>query len=275
MAVIDGARYTAGQWQLEEGDRVLLYTDGLIEMPLRNCGRRIAPEELKGIIEQLIANTPDMPVSMIIRQLTELLADMCTEEIVPGGLTSAQDDVTLVGLEIEHKDQTSQIVLRPRDLDDVCDAIEQLYQSISSDLQANHFEAADIDITARLRVVLEEMILNAWKHGGHQTPGLPIAVRWRCRNDLVLEAIDQGEGFDPRAIADPRYGDRRLAPTGRGILLIRRSCDAVRWKSGGRHIVASIMRKLHPRDARHRPARDLSRAWCPTNLQSCEPALSA
>jgi PAS domain S-box-containing protein len=251
LGIIPAIEYTAWQWQLEDGDRVLLYTDGLIEMPLRNCGKRITPEELKSMVKQLVTESPELPVSTIIRQLLEMIMESCQEDVVPGALTSAEDDVTLVGLEIERKDRATQVILRPRDSDDLSDAIERIHLAIRSELAANRFEAADVDVDARLRVLLEEMILNAWQHGSRHNPDLPITVRWQSRNDLVLEVIDQGDGFDPQVIADPRYGDRRLAQRGRGILLIRRSCDAVYWRSGGRNMIASIMRKLHPSDARH------------------------
>ena len=79
-------------------------------------------------------------------------------------------------------------------------------------------------------VALRESVINAIKHGncsdvrkrvhveftvlqGDEVPGLAIRVR------------DEGGGFDPSTLADPRALENLLKSTGRGILLMRSFMD--------------------------------------------------
>lgn len=84
-------------------------------------------------------------------------------------------------------------------------------------------------------VALRESVINAIKHGncsdvrkrvhveftvleGDELPGLSICVR------------DEGCGFDPSTIADPRAQENLLKSTGRGILLMRSFMDEMTFQ---------------------------------------------
>ena len=47
---------------------------------------------------------------------------------------------------------------------------------------------------------------------------------------LTICVRDEGEGFDPDALADPLEPDNILKPSGRGIFLIRNFMDEVRLR---------------------------------------------
>jgi anti-sigma regulatory factor (Ser/Thr protein kinase) len=44
---------------------------------------------------------------------------------------------------------------------------------------------------------------------------------------------DEGEGFDPEAVPDPRNGENLLKTSGRGLLLIRSYMDEVMFNDRG------------------------------------------
>jgi len=84
-------------------------------------------------------------------------------------------------------------------------------------------------------VALRESVINAIKHGncsdvrkrvhveftvlqGDEVPGLAIRVR------------DEGCGFDPSTLADPRAQENLLKSTGRGILLMRSFMDEMTFQ---------------------------------------------
>jgi len=84
-------------------------------------------------------------------------------------------------------------------------------------------------------VALRESVINAIKHGncsdarkrvhveftvlqGDEVPGVAIRVR------------DEGCGFDPSTIADPRAQENLLKSTGRGILLMRSFMDEMTFQ---------------------------------------------
>jgi serine/threonine-protein kinase RsbW len=48
---------------------------------------------------------------------------------------------------------------------------------------------------------------------------------------------DEGAGFDPDAVPDPRRDDRVLLHHGRGLLLMRELVDRVIFRRGGREVV--------------------------------------
>jgi len=74
------------------------------------------------------------------------------------------------------------------------------------------------------RLVTEELVLNAFHHGGAHA----VTVELEARDRLVLE--DDGSPFDPSAAAvdEPATGER-----GRGLLLVRGFAKALRYARRG------------------------------------------
>ena len=62
----------------------------------------------------------------------------------------------------------------------------------------------------------------------------------RTEEDQVLiEVEDEGEGFDPDVLPDPLTSENLLKPHGRGVLLMNRFMDDVRYasrKGGGTRV---------------------------------------
>jgi serine/threonine-protein kinase RsbW len=73
-----------------------------------------------------------------------------------------------------------------------------------------------------VRLALDEALINAHKHG-HQGDWSPaIAVRFSVRSEGVMIAVeDQGPGFNPEEVPDPRAPENLERPSGRGLLLMR------------------------------------------------------
>ena len=76
--------------------------------------------------------------------------------------------------------------------------------------------------TFRLRLALEEALVNAHKHGHQGDWSKPIALRYHVSpNGVVTEIEDQGIGFDPAEIPDPSAPENLERPSGRGLFLMR------------------------------------------------------
>ena len=74
----------------------------------------------------------------------------------------------------------------------------------------------------RVRLALEEAIVNAHKHGHAGDWGKPVAIRFHVSADgMVAEVEDQGPGFDPVQVPDPLAPENLERPSGRGLLLMR------------------------------------------------------
>lgn len=95
----------------------------------------------------------------------------------------------------------------------------------------------DADIF-RVQLAYEEAVVNAIRHGNRCDPAKVVAVKMHCDTSQVrIEISDEGPGFDPSQVPDPR--DERLleVPGGRGVLLINEIMSEVRYEDGGRRIV--------------------------------------
>jgi len=89
-------------------------------------------------------------------------------------------------------------------------------------------------------LALHEAVVNAWRHGNGTARDKAVTVRWRLNGNLVLEVLDEGEGFDFRAVSDPRACENIDSPCGRGIAIIACLADQVSWQDHGRHFIASF-----------------------------------
>ena len=88
-----------------------------------------------------------------------------------------------------------------------------------------------------VRLALEEAVANAVKHGHQGDPAKRVRVGYRVRADRVLVAVeDQGAGFDPRRVPDPRDPENLDKPSGRGLLLMRSYTTWLRFNERGNRV---------------------------------------
>jgi serine/threonine-protein kinase RsbW len=112
----------------------------------------------------------------------------------------------------------------PRVLDD-------LYSQILEKLRENDFSEDDI---FAVHLAFEEGFINAVKHGNKMDDTKTVKVEYMISRDRVeISITDQGEGFAPDSVPDPREGDNLYRPDGRGVLLIDAYMDAVEYRAPG------------------------------------------
>jgi serine/threonine-protein kinase RsbW len=92
----------------------------------------------------------------------------------------------------------------------------------------------DEDMVFAVHLSLEEAFVNAIKHGNHEDPQKSIKVECLITPDKFDVSIaDEGFGFDPKGIPDPRCNSNLYKTTGRGVLLIQSYMDLVEYNSRG------------------------------------------
>ena len=86
---------------------------------------------------------------------------------------------------------------------------------------------------------LREALANAVIHGNESDPKKKVIVTCSFSRSRGARLVvrDQGSGFDPRKVPDPRDHDRRFLHHGRGLLLMRALVDRVEHRDGGREVV--------------------------------------
>lgn len=114
------------------------------------------------------------------------------------------------------------------------------------ELVARHLEAHFIDrktIRFNCRVALSEALSNAIIYGNGANPAKHVSVRVQFgRTAIEMEVQDEGSGFDPDHLPDPTEPDRLTNPDGRGIFLIQRLVDEVRFNDKG-NAICMILRR--------------------------------
>ncbi len=110
-------------------------------------------------------------------------------------------------------------------------AIVGVCEQILSKLEANGFDNDDI---FAVHLALEEAFLNAVKHGNKMDPTKKVKIDYSVGLDKIeISLTDEGDGFEPASVADPRYGEGLYKPGGRGLLLMNSYMDMVKFNKKG------------------------------------------
>jgi len=91
------------------------------------------------------------------------------------------------------------------------------------------------DNQADLEITLREALANAIIHGNESEQSKRIFLRCYGAQDsgLLILVRDEGRGFDPEDVPDPRDADRKHLHHGRGLLLMRELADYVEYRRSG------------------------------------------
>ena len=123
-------------------------------------------------------------------------------------------------------------------------------QQLLSALEGKGYTQDDI---FAVHLALEEAFLNAVKHGNKMDPTKKVMLEYLVDNEKVeIRMADEGKGFDPHSIPDPRLGENLYRPEGRGLLLMTTYMDVVEYNERGN--------ALHMVRYRKRPVSDRSHA---------------
>ncbi len=115
--------------------------------------------------------------------------------------------------------------------------LEELGEVITDLTRALHqadYGARDI---FALHLTVEEAVVNAVKHGHRGCEDQPVWVRYQVTPEQVLvEVEDQGPGFDPQQVPDPRAPGNLERCSGRGLFLMRHYSTWVQYNERGNRV---------------------------------------
>lgn len=90
------------------------------------------------------------------------------------------------------------------------------------------------------RLVLDETVYNALKHGNRCNPVKRITLTIEPNPEFVVVTVtDEGLGFCPDMIPDPKLEENRCKLHGRGILLLK-NFGKVSWNDKGNSICVQL-----------------------------------
>jgi serine/threonine-protein kinase RsbW len=93
------------------------------------------------------------------------------------------------------------------------------------------------DAVFGIHLALEEALVNAFKHGNKSNPEKIVFVECLITPEKFDVSItDQGEGFKPEKLPDPRVNGNLYKCSGRGVLLINAYMDEVEYNECGNSV---------------------------------------
>ncbi len=106
----------------------------------------------------------------------------------------------------------------------------------------------------RVRLAVEEALVNAIKHGNRQDPAKRIRIGFCLSAERVrIEIIDEGQGFDPATLPDCTDSEHLNQPSGRGVMLMRSLMSRVEFNGAGNRV---ILEKERTKEAGLSPEED-------------------
>lgn len=97
-----------------------------------------------------------------------------------------------------------------------------------------------------VRLALDEAITNAIRHGNQGDPQKTVRIQCTIRNDVLRVSIeDEGAGFRPEDVPDPRLEENLERTSGRGLLLMRSYMNHVEYQGRGNILLLEKRRSDH------------------------------
>ena len=98
-----------------------------------------------------------------------------------------------------------------------------------------------------VHLALEEALTNAIRHGNEMDPEKEVEVSYSVDSEkFEVWIADEGPGFDPQSVPDPRCGENLYKPNGRGLLLMRSYMDVVEHDGRGNKVHMVRLRNTAP-----------------------------
>ena len=226
LGIEDDARYKPGRVEMEPGDMVVLYTDGVTEAPRNN--RPFGQGRLIDLVTEYGVGSPGELVQAIRRGVESWAG------------TELRDDIALLVFQIAPDKQVAEPV-REIVLPNEPSRISEIRHFVA------HFLAdlrAPVETSSEILLAVGEAAGNAYRHG-RRTEGRS-EIRVRCefdRPDFEVEVADDGPGFDPDEISGRGTPDP-FAQGGRGLFLMNELMDVVSIDTSKGGTTVRLLRSL-------------------------------
>jgi serine/threonine-protein kinase RsbW len=103
---------------------------------------------------------------------------------------------------------------------------------------------ADARLRFRLQVAVSEALANAVIRGNREDPTKLVRIEAELLpHHILIHVTDEGDGFDPGDVPEPLQPDRVNGTRGRGLFLIRKLVDDVRFNERGTSICMTLSRR--------------------------------
>jgi serine/threonine-protein kinase RsbW len=111
------------------------------------------------------------------------------------------------------------------------DLARKLCREIVEQIDPNDFDKGEL---FDIQLAIEEAMINAVEHGNRLDPLKHVTVEYSITpNTFEISIADEGCGFKPDTVPDPRRDENIHNVTGRGLILMRACMDSVEYNERG------------------------------------------
>ncbi len=228
LAGMEGISYKKGEFALEKGDEIFLYTDGVTEATNEQT-ELFGEERLKNVLNSGAFLTAE---------------DVCTavKKNVDGFVGNAPqfDDITMLSLKVgtpntENKKELT-VLAKTENIGAITDFIEETLLS----------ENASRKAVTQINIAVDEIVSNIVRYAYPETQGDVTASIKISENVAEISFIDSGTPFNPLENEDPDITEsaeeRKIG--GLGIFMVKKSMDSVDYKYENGKNILTITKKL-------------------------------
>jgi serine phosphatase RsbU (regulator of sigma subunit)/anti-sigma regulatory factor (Ser/Thr protein kinase)/PAS domain-containing protein len=227
LAVEEDSQYKVGRVELEPGDMLVLYTDGVTEAPRR--GRPYGQGRFLDLVEAYGMGTPG-EMSQAIRRSVDAWVEN-------GEL---RDDLAILVCQVVPDsviDEPTRELVLPNETSRLRE-VRQFVSSFLSDLRA------PVDVSSEILLAVNEAAANACKYGKRPDRRSEIRVLCALEGSVVTVVVaDDGTGFEPSRFNGWHLPDR-FASGGRGLFLMRELMDDVEIDSTPEGTTVKLSRRM-------------------------------
>ena len=117
----------------------------------------------------------------------------------------------------------------------------RIQEEIEKALRACQYTGEDI---FKIRLAVEEALVNAIKHGNQMDPGKRVRGTYRVTAErFEVRIVDEGPGFNPEDVPDPTLPENIEKGCGRGVFLIRGFMTEVKYHASGNVVTMCKVRE--------------------------------
>lgn len=226
LGVESDASYKAGVIDLEPGDTLVLYTDGVTEAP--RFGRPFGQGHFMDIVKDYGIGSPGELVQAIRRSV---------DAWVPDG--ELRDDIALLVCQVTPDTMLGEPVrelVLPNEPSRISE-VRQFVAGFLADLRVS------VDVSSEVQLAVGEAVANACRHG--RSPSGRSELRVRCALDgrrVEVTVADDGPGYVPPA--DSYELPDRFASGGRGLFLMKAMMDEVDVEASDDGTVVTLVKTV-------------------------------
>ena len=220
LAGMQGIRYRAGSIQLEPGDKVFQYSDGIPEA----INSEKAPYGMKRLESVLAKNSEKAP--------SELLPLVKADVDAFVGDADQFDDITMLCIEFKGNGRKAEISLTPD-----AESVKKVAEFLDTTLEAWEIP---MKVVSKLQIVADEIYSNIVRYSQAKNAKVTAVQNGTV---LSLRFEDDGKPYDPTTAAEPDITasaeEREIG--GLGIFIVRNMMDSMDYKYKDGHNVLTLL----------------------------------